>query len=65
MSINDLLYKYLVQEGYSGALQEMWEASDLGKMTDDELYAYLKTQGYSGSINDMLYAFLVAQTTTP
>lgn len=64
MSINDLLYKYLVQEGYSGALQEMWMESDLGQMTNDELYTFLKTEGYTGTVNDMLYAFLVAETTT-
>jgi len=58
MSINDLLFTYLRQHGYTGALQEMWEASDLGQMTDDELWNYLGDMGYTGAINDRLYSFL-------
>lgn len=65
MSLNDLLYKYLLAEGYTGSLQDMWSAHPLSQFTRDELYRYLEVEGFTGSINESLYGFLKLQLSTP
>lgn len=61
-SLNDLWYRYLRNQDYTGALNDMkyqW-LTDLvavprGAALNDKFSTYLKELGYTGSLNDQLY----------
>lgn len=61
-SLNDLWFRYLRTQDYTGALNDMkyqW-LTDLvaiprGAALNDKFFTYLRELGYTGSLNDMLY----------
>jgi surface protein len=61
-SLNDLWFRYLRNQDYTGALNDMkyqW-LTDLvtiprGAALNDKFFTYLRELGYTGSLNDILY----------